>query len=161
MSWGLPDLAAFLTGLGVHVVDSGEEDELLAGFSGDTPDLPRPTLLRLVSARGQDERMLLVDVTYPFTAPVVDDARLAGALLSPHLVLGHTEVDDDGSVHHRYAMVLDTAGELPAAVLTQVVAVLDYEQVHFGDYLEAVCVGGARLDLFAELIVRGEESGIT
>jgi hypothetical protein len=155
MSWGLTELAAFLTDLGVEVVTS-EADQLVAALSGAAPEEPHPATFEMVRSRGQDEQMLLIDVTYPFTAPKPDDARLAGALLAPYFVLGRTEVDDDGSVHHRYATVVDAAADLPVGVLTNIVSVLNYEQLHYGDYLEAVCVEGARLDTFAELVRRGE-----
>lgn len=157
MAWGLTELAAFLTDLGVEVVPpASDADQLLVALSGDEPQAPHPATLQLVASRGQDEQLLLIDVTYPFTAPVLDDARLAGALLAPYFVLGRTEVDDDGSVHHRYALVVDAAADLPRGVLTHVVSLLNYEQLHYGDYLEAVCVRQARLDTFAELVARGE-----
>jgi hypothetical protein len=160
VAWGIPELTVFLTDdLGLPLLDDGadpgEDDRVEVGLSGGEPDEAHRTAVRLAGSVAE-ARLLQVDVTYPFTAPDVDAARLAGAVLHPHLVLGHTEVDDDGSVHHRYAMPVDTTSALPTGLLTQALSVLSYEQVHFGDYLEALCRGDVAVGLFAELVARGE-----
>ncbi|GAA5155539.1 hypothetical protein GCM10023340_41100 [Nocardioides marinquilinus] len=157
MAWGIPDLTAFLTDdLGLTLLGTDDEAEQLeVGLSGGEADEVHPTTLRLAGSVAE-ARVLWVDVRYPFTAPDLDAARIAGARLHPYLALGHTEVDDDGSLHHRYAMPVDTTSPLPAGLLAQALSVLSYEQVHFGDYLEALCRGDVEVDLFAELVARGE-----
>lgn len=158
MGWGPPEVAELLGGLGLAPLPGSDVDEgeLLVDL-GAEPDEQLVTAVRLV---GSDSALRLVQVesTYPFRAERPDEVRLAGALLAPHHVLGRTVVGDDGSVGHRYALPVATDEPFPAALLTQVVSVLAYEAIHFGDYLEALCCGDVALAQFTELVERGEAS---
>lgn len=154
MTWGIDAVAGVLRELELDVTDVGP-DSLRVRVDGGEQEV-RTARLQLVASPSQPAQLLRFEVTYPFRAPDVDDARLAGAMLMPHLVLGHTEVEDDGSLHHRYAMVVDITGDVPAGPLHHALAALDYEQVHFGDYLEVLCEEKPPVRLFAKLVEQGE-----
>ena len=157
-TWDAAALAGSLAGMGLPVTATGAK-EVDFSLSGDSPDDPRPTTARVVGS-GSATTLVHLDLTYPFTAPDLAAARLGGAVLAPHLLLGRTEVDDDGSVHHRYAFVVDEEAGPTALVLAQVVSVLDFEQLHFGDYLEVLCGGRCEIEDFARFVEAGEASGI-
>jgi hypothetical protein len=106
--------------------------------------------------------MLTISTSYEFGAGDgnADDLRLAAAEATQYLVLGHYEVDDDGSLHLRYSMLLDSAAPLPVEAVGQTIAIIDHQQLRFGDYLELICNGQQTLAGFAELVAVGEASGI-
>ena len=133
----------------------------------DPAESARSMAVRCMSIAGSagtasEMRMLTFSTSYPFSAPLdaLGDARLAAAEVTQYLVLGHVEVDDDGSPHVRYSMLVEASSVPSDALLTQLVSLLDYEQLHFGDYLQALFTGDATIEVFAELVARGEASGI-
>jgi hypothetical protein len=111
---------------------------------------------------GSGIRLLTFSTSYPFDAPedIDDDIRVAAAEVTQYLVLGHFEVDDDLTLHLRYSTLTDAAAPLSDEVLVQLVSLLDYQQLHFGDYLEAICAGKVTLEAFADLVAQGEASGL-
>lgn len=155
----LSDVAELISALG-YDVETVADDELEVGLSGDLPDKPRPTAVRLAGAPDGDARMLMISTSYEFGAAAggIDDLRLAAAEATQYLVLGHFEVDDDGSLHLRYSWLVDNAGPLPAEVTAQIVSLVDHQQQRFGDYLELVCNGRQDVATFADLVAIGEAS---
>lgn len=118
--------------------------------------------LHVADHPGSGIRLLTFSTSYPFDAPDEsdDDIRVAAAEVTQYLVLGHFEVDDDLSVHLRYSTLVDAAAPPSDEVLVQLVSLLDYQQLHFGDYLEAICAGKVTLEAFAEVVAQGEASGL-
>ncbi len=155
----LSDVAAVISALG-YAVETVGDDELEVGLSGDTPDQPRPTAVRLAGAPDGEARMLMISTSYEFGAAAgkVDDLRLAAAEATQYLVLGHFEVDEDGSLHLRYSWLVDNAAPLPTEVTSQVVSLVDHQQQRFGDYLELVATGQQDVETFADLVAIGEAS---
>ena len=149
-------LGAALTSLGYDV--TVHDDFLEIGFAGDEPGETRPAA---VSFRGPTSgmQMLMVSTSYPYgaTADILDDVRLGAHECTQYLVLGHFEVDDDHSLHLRFSTLLPDADEVPVDQLGQILAVLDTQQQHFGDYLEMLCTGETELSRFAELVAAGEQ----
>ena len=157
----LSDVAELVRALGYGVATVGD-DELEVQLSGDAPDQHRATAVRLAGVPDGEARMLTISTSYEFGAGNgnADDLRLAAAEATQYLVLGHYEVDDDGSLHLRYSMLLDSAAPLPVEAVGQTIAIIDHQQLRFGDYLELVCNGQQTLAGFAELVAVGEASGI-
>lgn len=159
----LSDVAEVVQALGYDVATVGD-DELEVQLSGDTPDARRATAVRLAGAPDSEARMLRISTSYEFgvgAAPDRADAlRLAAAETTQYLALGHYEVDDDGSLHLRYSMLLDSQAPLPVEAVGQTFAIIDHQQQHFGDYLELVCTGEQGISGFAELVAVGESTGL-
>jgi len=149
-------LGEALTSLGYDVTT--HDDFLEIGFTGDDPDETRATA---ISFRGPTAgmQMLMVSTSYPYgaTADNLDDVRLAAHECTQYLVLGHFEVDDDHSLHLRFSTLLPDTDEVPVDQIGQVLALLDTQQQHFGDYLEMLCKGETELSRFAELVAAGEQ----
>jgi hypothetical protein len=161
----LGDIAAALTRLGYDVSPAAADDELELQLSGDEPDQTRATAVRLAEPSRPDSspsHLLLLSTSYPFaaTAAQLADLRLAAAECTQYLVLGHFEVDDDGSLHLRYSALFEDSAPVSDSVLRQIVGLLDYQQQHFGDYLERICSRDVTIDVFAELVAAGEASGL-
>ena len=153
-------LAAALGALDYPATDVGD-DELQVMFAGDGGEPDRPTAVRWVEL-SDGPHLLMFSTSYPFEAPAdsIGDIVRAAHETTQYLVLGHFEVDDDGSVHLRYSTVVDADAPPSPVLLANVVGLLDHQQQHFGDYLEAICTGKVTLDLYAELVAEGEASGI-
>ena len=159
-TFDLTALAAALDALGYPATHVGD-DELQIHLTGDGVEQDRPTAVRWVSL-AEGVHLLMFSSSYPFDAPAdsIGDVIRAAHETTQYLVLGHFEVDDDGSVHLRYSTVVDADDPPSPAVLANVVGLLDHQQQHFGDYLESVCTGEVTIDLYAELVAAGEASGI-
>lgn len=148
-----------VTGEHELTVDLADDRQLEQGHQS-----ARQMAVRSVAVAGHEVgvRLLTFSTSYEFDADVdhLDDARLAAAELTQYLVLGHFEVDDDGSPHLRYSTLIEASAPPSDDVLVQLVSLLDYQQLHFGDYLETVCSGAVTIDAFADLVARGEASGL-
>lgn len=165
----MTDLATIgdaLRRLGYDVTPAAADDELELQLSGDEPGQTRATAVRLAEPSRRPDtspsHLLMLSTSYPFGASkaALSDVRLAAAECTQYLVLGHFEVDDDGSVHLRYSALFEDSAPVSDGVLAQIVGLLDYQQQHFGDYLERICSGAITIDLFAELVAAGEASGL-
>ena len=162
----LGDIAAALGRLGYDVTPAAHaDDELELQLSGDEPGQTRATAVRLTApARpaATPVHLLMFSTSYRFgaTNENLSDIRLAAAECTQYLVLGHFEVDDDGSLHLRYSTLVEDAVPPSDAVLSQIVGLLDFQQQHFGDYLERISSGSVTIDLFAALVATGEASGL-
>lgn len=159
-TFDLTALAAALGALGYPATDV-DDDELQILFAGDGAEPDRPTAVRWVDL-SEGPHLLMFSTSYPFDAPAdsIADIVRAAHETTQYLVLGHFEVDDDGSVHLRYSTVVDADDPPTPVVLANVVGLLDHQQQHFGDYLEAICTGKVTIDLYADLVAEGEASGI-
>jgi hypothetical protein len=162
----LGDIAAALGRLGYDAAPAVHaDDELELQLSGDEPGQTRATAVRLTAPSRPAAvplHLLMLSTSYPFgaTKENLSDVRLAAAECTQYLVLGHFEVDDDGSLHLRYSTLVDDAAPPADAVLEQIVGLLDFQQQHFGDYLERICSGAITIDLFPDLVANGEASGL-
>ena len=150
-----------------HAVAQGPTpDQILVQLSTDDPSEKRLALLRLKDLDPMPGapalRAFTVLTSYPFAARPsdVNDVRAAAAICTNELAVGHFEVDDDGDVHLAYeALVGPTdAGLLETCV--PLLQLIDYQQLHFGDYLEQICSGEINLELFARFVAAGEASGL-
>jgi hypothetical protein len=155
---GLAALSRALEALGYQPAPYGE-DGLEIQVSGDEPPATRPMRLRLATLQegaASAASLLTFSLTYEFGAPEggIDAIRLAGSVIDRYLLLGHVVVSDQGEVGLRYAMLLDR--ELSPEVLVQLMGVLDYQQLHYGDYLEAICTDEVDLDIFPAFVARAE-----
>jgi hypothetical protein len=162
---GLGDISDALRRVGYAVTPAVADDELELQLSGDEPGQTRATAVRLAQPSRPDSapsHLLMFSTSYPFgaTEQNLSDVRLAAAECTQYLILGHFEVDDDGSLHLRYSTLFEDAAPPSDAVLEQVVGLLDFQQQHFGDYLERICSGAITIDLFADLVSNGEASGL-
>lgn len=155
---GLDGLRTALEALGYQPAPYGE-DGLEIQVSGDEPPATRPMRLRLATLQEDAESaasLLTFSLTYEFGAPEdgIDAIRLAGSVIDRYLLLGHVVVSDEGEVGLRYSMLLDR--DLSSEVLVQLMGVLDYQQLHYGDYLEAICTDEVDLDFFPAFVARAE-----
>jgi hypothetical protein len=161
----LGDISEALSRLGYEVSPGAADDELELLLSGDEPGQTRATAVRLPQPSRSDSapaHLLMFSTSYPFGAnrQNLSDVRLAAAECTQYLILGHFEVDDDGSLHLRYSTLFVDTAPPSDDELHQVVGLLDFQQQHFGDYLERICSGAITIDLFADLVSNGEASGL-
>jgi hypothetical protein len=152
----LDDVAGALTRAGFSVTRGSEELSIpLSGDDGDS----RAAYLKLV--RLADEASLLTfSTSYPFGAEDsnLDDARLGAHECTQWVPLGSFQVDDDGSLHFRYSLVIGDA--LPSDdLLVGLVGLIDFQQLQFGDYLAQLLAGEIGIDRFPDLVAAGEDSG--
>lgn len=160
-------LTATLDRLGFATEVAEGQDQVWVMLSGDdAEDERRPMAVRSVPAAGDVDaglRLLMFRTSYPFSAPAdrIDEVRLAAAEITQYLQLGHVQVDDDGQLHLQHTMLIEADQPLSDAVLGHLVALLDHQQQHFGDYLAQSCAGEIPASLFAELVARGEQLGLS
>lgn len=161
-TFDLTALGAALDALGYPAEVVGGDELRIELPSGDEHEPARPTAVRLVELDEDGTRMLTFSVEYPFLVPddLQGDVVRAAHETTQYLVLGHFEVDDDGTVYLRYSTVVDAEAPPSPRVLATVVGLLDHQQQHFGDYLELICAGEVDIDSYPELVARGEASDI-
>ncbi len=118
-------------------------------------------LVRSLTLNGDDgpaSRLMTFDLAYPLDVPELLRADVLQALpqLAGQLVLGHFELDDDASLHMRYSMLIDSIAPLSDEILLQIFSLLDYQQLHFGDYLEEMCAGRLTADVLPDVMAEAE-----
>ena len=151
----LADVGAALERCGFTVTTGA--DELSIPLSGDSGD-SRAAHLKLLEV-SPAASLLTFSTSYPFasSADGLDAARLGAHECTQWVPLGSFQVDDDGSLHFRYALVGGDA--LPSdEVLTGLVGLIDYQQLQFGDYLAQLVAGEVTIEAFADLVAAGEDS---
>jgi hypothetical protein len=149
----LAEVADALERSGLSVTRDSEE--LSVPLSGDG-DETRTAHLKLLEV-ADEASLLTFSTSYPFGAEDsnLDDARLGAHECTQWVPLGSFQVDDDGSLHFRYSLVLGDA--LPAdQVLLGLFGLIDYQQLHFGDYLAQLLDGEISAEQFPELVAAGE-----
>lgn len=151
-------IAAALAAADMPVERDG--DHLRLTLQGDLPPATRTADLtvRLLDEE-RDLSVLLFSTNYEFgaTPDTIEDVRRAAHEITQYLLVGHIEVDDDCSVHLRHSQLLGSE-PLAEGVLVELVGLLDFEQLHFGDYLQELCEGEIGIEGFAALVRDGEAS---
>lgn len=164
---GLDAIAAVFARIGLaHAVDPAGDQVLvtLADGSAIGGNGGRELAVRVHDAgpgASGSSPLLTFSAAYDLDVPahLSDDVRTATAILTRFLVVGHFELDDDDpALHLRYSMLVERRPS--EALMLQLVSLLDYQHLHFGDYLEAVCSGAAPIAIFEDLVQRGEASGL-
>lgn len=135
------------------------EDQLLLTLQGELPPATRTADLTVQPLDPErDLSVLLLSTNYEFAAPddAIEDVRRAAHECTQYLLVGHVEVDDDRSVHLRHSQLLG-ADPLEDDVIADLIGLIDFEQLHFGDYLQELCEGEVGIEEFAALVRSGEQ----
>ena len=118
-------------------------------------------LVRSLTLSGDDgpaSRLMTFDLAYPLVVPASLRSDVLQALpqLASELVVGHFELDADATLHMRYSMLIDSVAPLSDEILLQLFSLIDYQQLHFGDYLEEMCSGRLSADVLADVMAEAE-----
>lgn len=114
--------------------------------------------LTLSGDEGPASRLMTFDLAYPLLVPASLHSDVLQALpqLTSELVIGHFELDTDATLHLRYSMLVDSIAPLSDEILLQIFSLLDYQQLHFGDYLEEMCSGRLTADVLPDVMAEAE-----
>jgi hypothetical protein len=142
--------------LGELLVEMADDREFQQGRISTHQMLVRS--LTLAGDDGPASRLMTFDLAYPLAVPEDSRSDVLQALpqLTSQLVIGHFELDDDLSLHMRYSMLIDSVSPLSDEILLQIFSLLDYQQLHYGDYLEEMCAGRLTADVLPDVIAAAE-----
>jgi hypothetical protein len=103
--------------------------------------------------------MLTFSTNYPYSAQPdgLDEARLGAHEASQWVPLGSFQVDEDGSLHFRYTLIIGATLPEPD-VLLGLIGLVDYQQLQFGDYLAQLLAGKIDAAHFAEFVSIAESA---
>ncbi len=93
-------------------------------------------------------------VLLPFKAPSDRLMEIAYAItiVNEELALGHFGLSSSGNLSYQYCLALDQDATLEGETLIELVALTEFHQEHFGDYLEGVCEGEVSVYVLKQLI---------
>ena len=141
--------------------DAHEIPELAILLDPDEEGRARSLHLSFVQTEEQllHTRVLQLWSPLPFGAGEacsLTDLRLAVAIVNEHVGLGRFGVQDDGTLYFRHDLVAPKHQLIVDDMLVEMVALIDFHQCHFSDYLEGVCEGKISVLVLDEVIKRSE-----
>lgn len=85
-------------------------------------------------------RFMKFAVSLPFQIPGEKRAEMAQAIaiVNAHLATGHFGLDANNALHYEYTLALPETAAIDGDMLVELVALTEFQQSHFGDYLEGV-----------------------
>ena len=130
--------------------------ELVVHLDDDGEGRPRALHLRFVSLAGglAHTKLLQIWAALPFTVPPnrADAVRAATSIVTLHAAIGSFGIDGDGRVHYRYVLAAPAHELLDDDMLGEIVALADFHQHHFGDFVEGVSTGETEIASLDRLI---------
>jgi hypothetical protein len=126
--------------------EDGRERTMHLSFMPTDDDLDHSKILQIWSA-------------LPFTAgedcPLADLQR-AVAIVNEHVGVGRFGVQEDGTLYFRFDLAAPKHTLLDDDMLAEIVALADFHQEHFSDYLEGVCDGEISVLVLDAVITQAE-----
>jgi hypothetical protein len=161
---GFAEAVARANGYDTSLVDDDDPHdipELIVALDPDEEDRPRSLHLSFVQTDEQLEHTKVLQLWSPLPFAAGEDCnladlRLAVAIVNEHVGLGHFGVQADGTLYFRHDIVAPKHQLLDDDMLAEVVALADFHQIHFSDYLEGVCDGEISVLVLDEVITRSE-----
>lgn len=139
-------------------------------------DIPLPTLLVAlgVDDDGRDRTMAIsvlpfadddLDATalmqfyvllpFELVDATRNDVLAATAHVNAAMAIGHFAARGD-ELYYRYVLAADKDGQINAALIVELVQLIDFHQQHFGDYLEGILTDELSLQVLPEVIAEAD-----
>lgn len=151
----LQDLIDHATALGFPI-ETSLDDRFVSTVSGDVDAPRRPVEVIWQVSPETQAAFLSFSVTLPWVASDLTTALAAASIVNRELVFGTFQVAEDGRIGYRHGQVFDAEGTVTLSQFSALIQLVDYQQLHFGDYLEGPCAGRVSVEQLPRLIQLGE-----